>query len=236
MTQAQALQIPFDLGHRTALGREDFFISPANADAVAWIDRWPDWPAPFLVVQGAPACGKSHLAAVWAKRAHAAFITETDLKTQSAPALCARAEHLAIDPIDPMIGDREAETALFHLYNILKEQGRTALVTARLAPAHASFALPDFASRLRAAPLAVIAPPDDELLAALLVKLFDDRQLEIGREALAFVLARMERSFAAARALVDQADRLALSEKRPISVSLLREVISDTESSGIHGE
>lgn len=227
MTQAPARQIPLDLGHRTALGREDFFLSPANADAVAWIDRWPDWPAPVLVVQGPPACGKSHLAAVWAQRSGAAFIDARDLRRESAEALAARAAHLALDPADSVPGDRESETALFHLYNMLREQGRTALLTLRTPPAQISFTLPDLASRLRAAPLAAIAPPDDELLAAILIKLFDDRQLDIGREALSFALARMERSFAAARALVDEADRLALSEKRPISIPLLRRVIGE---------
>lgn len=229
MTQARILQIPLDLGHRTALGREDFFISPANADAVAWIDRWPDWPAPVLVVQGPPGCGKSHLAAVWARRSGADLIGAQDLQRESAEDLAARAEHLALDPAEPVIGDRESETALFHLYNILKEQGRTALVTLRTPPAQMPFVLPDLASRLRAAPLAAIAPPDDELLTAILVKLFDDRQIEIGREALAFALARMERSFAAARALADEADRLALSEKRPISIPLLRRVLENEQ-------
>lgn len=229
MTQARILQIPLDLGHRTALGREDFFISPANADAVAWIDRWPDWPAPVLVVQGPPGCGKSHLAAVWAQRSGAALIGGENLRRKSAEDLAARAEHLALDPAEPVIGDRESETALFHLYNILKEQGRTALVTLRTPPAQMPFVLPDLASRLRAAPLAAIAPPDDELLTAILVKLFDDRQIEIGREALTFALARMERSFAAARALADEADRLALSEKRPISIPLLRRVLENEQ-------
>ena len=41
-----AIQLPLDLGHRPALGREDFLVAPSNQGAVAWIDRWPDWPGP----------------------------------------------------------------------------------------------------------------------------------------------------------------------------------------------
>lgn len=223
-----ARQIPLDLGHRTALGREDFFVSPANADAVAWIDRWPHWPAPVLVVQGPPGCGKTHLAAVWAHRSGAQTVNAPDLSDTGS--LIARAAPLVIDPLDALPGNRQAETALFHLYNGLRERGRTALVTLRRPPAHCAFALPDLASRLRAAPLAAIAPPDDDLLAALLVKLFADRQLEVRHEVVAFALARMERSFAAARALVDAADRLALAEKRPVSVPLLRRVMGGDDA------
>ncbi|MED5423417.1 MAG: DNA replication protein, partial [Pseudomonadota bacterium] len=53
-------QIPLDLKHRTAYGREDFLISPCNQDAAAWIDKWPDWPAPALMLYGPAASGKTH--------------------------------------------------------------------------------------------------------------------------------------------------------------------------------
>ncbi|MEI9984851.1 MAG: hypothetical protein WDN69_17585 [Aliidongia sp.] len=59
----------FEFGHRPALDREAFLVAAANAAAVAWIDRWPDWPAPALVLQGPPASGKTHLASVWRARA-----------------------------------------------------------------------------------------------------------------------------------------------------------------------
>lgn len=229
-----ARQIPFDLGHRTALGREDFFVSPANARAVEWVDRWPDWPAPFAIVQGPPGCGKSHLCAVWARRSGALFIdpcTLADAGAEAAGAL-APGRPVVIDPLDPVLGSRAAETAVFHLYNLFKEQNRTALTTLRLPPAQCAFALPDLASRLRAAPLAAIAEPDDALLAAVLLKLFGDRQIAVGHEALHYALSRMERSFEAARALVDAADRLALAEKRPVTAPLLRRMMEGRDSDG----
>ena len=54
-----------------AMGREDFLVSPSNADAVAWIDRWPDWPGPALVIVGPPGSGKTHLGQVWRQQAGA---------------------------------------------------------------------------------------------------------------------------------------------------------------------
>lgn len=220
-------QIPLDLGFRVAQGREDFFVAPSNLDAVSWIDRWPDWPAPVLVLEGPPGCGKTHLARVWAARTGAAWRGQ---EGQSAETLSAGGGPLVIDPMDPWIGSIESETTLFHLYNILKESGRTALVTLQTSPAAAPFVLPDLASRLRAAPLAAIRAPDDTLLAAILVKLFSDRQIKVGQDVLAYILPRMERSFAAARALVQAADRASLAQKRPVSVPLVREILTGTQA------
>lgn len=222
---AIAEQIPLDLGHRPAHGRDDFLVTPGNRNAVAWIDRWPDWPAPALVLHGPAACGKTHLSAVWKEKTGASIIDSALLTSENADILAGRAEHLVIDHIDPWFGDRAAETTLFHLYNILKETGRTMLLTSRMTPAQAVFALPDLASRLRAAPLAMIDSPDDDLLSAVLVKMFSDRQLQVGCDVIAYILPRMERSFAAAAAIVAAADRLALAEKRAVSIPLIRKVL-----------
>ncbi len=227
---APARQLPLDLGHRSASGREDFLIAPSNRDAVSWIDLWPEWPAPAFVLHGPPASGKSHLAAVWAQRSGALSITPDDLRNQDAGDLSAAAPALVIDGFDSCICDRAAETALFHLYNIAREHGRTLLVTMEAPPARQPFVLADLASRLRAAPAASIQPPDDSLLSSLLVKLFADRQLQVGSDVIAYILPRIERSFAAARDLVTRADAQALAERRNISIPLLRALLESAES------
>ena len=141
-----------------------------------------------------------------------------------------------MDHIDPWFGDRDGETTLFHLYNIMKEENRTMLLTMRMAPTHAAFCIPDLASRLRAAPATAIQTPDDTLLAAILVKLFADRQLQISHDVIMYLLPRMERSFSAAHELVDIADKLALSERRAISVPLMRRVLLERSELAGAGE
>ncbi|QQG35955.1 MAG: DNA replication protein [Micavibrio aeruginosavorus] len=218
-------QLTLDLGHRPASGREDFLIADSNRDAVSWIDLWPDWPAPALILYGPAACGKTHLAAVWSAQAQAVSINPDELCRESADALFARGRHFLIDPVDPWIGDRDAETTLFHLYNLAKENERSLLLTMRVPPVRLTFAIPDLSSRLRAAPGVAIHAPDEMLLGAVLVKMFADRQIQIGEDILSYLLLRMERSFAAARDLVEKTDRLALAEKKPVSLSLIRHVL-----------
>ena len=191
---AASRQYPLDLGHRTAMGRQDFLVTEANRDAVRWLDLWPDWPAPALILYGPPACGKTHLAAVWAAQSGAARLTPAHV-----PADLPESGHLILDEADALIGARESEEALFHLYNRFKEEGRSLLLLLNDPPIRRDFVLPDLASRLRAAPCVSVLEPDDTLLAAVMVKLFADRQLKVGEEVIAYILPRLERSFAAVR-------------------------------------
>ncbi|NCC22209.1 MAG: DNA replication protein [Alphaproteobacteria bacterium] len=233
-----AEQLLLDLGHRTALGRDDFLIAPGNEDAVAWVDLWPEWPAPALVLHGPAASGKSHLAAVWKDAAAARWLKACELSGMNADEISSRDDgHLVIDALDPWIGNEDVERTLFHLYNIFRDRKRSMLVTMRAAPVRQPFVIRDLASRLRAAPAAGIHAPDDVLLSAVLVKMFADRQLRVSDDVLTYVLPRMERSFAAARDLVERADRLALQQKRAISVPLMRMAMAgfDDQDSGGDG-
>lgn len=220
-------QIPFDLEPRRAFGRADFQVGKSNCEAVGWIDRWPDWSAPVLILYGAAASGKTHLASVWQEKSGAVFVKPEQLLEKSAEEIFNLGRALILDGLDPWLGDRSAETTLFHLYNMLKEQKKTMMVTMRMPPSRADFEIADLASRLRAAPAVQIHAPDDMLLASVLIKLFSDRQLSVSNDVITYILPRMERSFAAARDIVALADKRALSEKKPVSVPLLRKVMAE---------
>lgn len=217
-------QIAFDLGHRTAMAREDFLISPSNQDAVAWIDLWPEWPAPALIIYGPVASGKTHLAAVWGQKTGAACVKPDTLNDTSIRQIASSAKHIILEDADNLIGNVETEKGLFHLYNLFKEEKRSILITLNEPPVRRSFALPDLASRLRAAPCVAIREPDDVLLGAILVKLFNDRQLRVGQDVVNYILSRMERSFEEARRIVDEADNRAMVEKRAVTTMLIKTI------------
>lgn len=219
-----AKQIPLALAFRPSLSRGDFFITQSNEAAVAMIDKWPNWGSHLLVLQGAAASGKTHLAAVWQEKTGARKIAAQDIADISHPL-----SPIIIDGVDTWLGDRDFEIALFHLHNIISESQQSLMLTTRAAPSHIDFVLPDLASRMRGGALAQIAPPDDALLAAVLTKLFYDRQIDVGEEVISYILPRMERSFAAARDIVANADTLALSVRGRISVPLMRKVLADMQ-------
>ena len=227
MTQADlGRQSTFDWGVRPALGREDFLVAPCNEAAVAWLDRWPDWPGPALVIHGPPGSGKSHLAEVWRRRSGA---EATDAGT------LAQAEagggHLAARLVIDGLGERIDERALLHAYNSVAERDGHLLLTALSPPAQWPITLPDLVSRLRVAPAVAIGLPDDAMLAALMLKLFADRQIAVAPEVPAYVVPRIERTFEAVASLVERLDRAALARGRPVTVPLVRAVLALDEGS-----
>jgi DnaA regulatory inactivator Hda len=214
-------QLPLDLGFRPALGRADFLIAPCNAAAVAWLDRWPQWPGAALALWGPPGSGKTHLVEVWRARSGAAAIKPGALASARVPQLLGTARAVAVDD-----ADAADEEALLHLYNLLAERQGHLLLAARAPPARWTVRLADLRSRLLASPAVAVEAPDDALLAAVLVKLFNDRQLRVGEEVVAYLLPRLERSFAALGDIVAALDAAALAGRRAVTVRLAREVLN----------
>lgn len=222
-------QLVLDLGHRTARGRSDYLVSGSNAEAVEWIDRWPDWPARALVIWGAAASGKTHLGHVWCDVSGADRISPDDIRCNDAAALRARNVGFFLDDADALAGNRDDEEALLHFYNYLLETEGTLLLAAEKAPAFWPVSLADLSSRMKALHGSGIAPPDDSLLAALLVKQFQDRQLRVGADVVGFLVPRMERSFQAVARIVAAIDAAALERMRPVTVPLARDVLNQMD-------
>jgi chromosomal replication initiation ATPase DnaA len=212
-------QLSLSLGHRESFDRADFLCGPSNETALALIDRWTDWPARAIALIGPEGSGKSHLAAIWAKAAGGRVIAGGAIDSASVPEALSGGT-LAIED-----GEKCDEAALFHLLNLAREQSAYVLLTARRTPASWPTRLPDLASRLRALPVVTLDPPDDALLAAVLVKMFTDRQLAVDQRLIEFLMRRIERSFAAARAAVAELDREAMRLKRPVNRALAADVL-----------
>jgi chromosomal replication initiation ATPase DnaA len=216
-------QLALTLSHNQSFAREDFLCGPSNAVALALVEGWPDWPARTVALVGPEGSGKSHLADIWAAEAGARTISGPALKEASVPGTLATGavviEDLTEDGID--------ERALFHLLNLAREEGAYALLTMRTPPAGWQLSLRDLASRLRALPVVTLTPPDDMLLRALLVKLFSDRQIPVEKNLITYLITHMERSCAAARAVVEELDREALRAKRPVTRAFAADLYRD---------
>lgn len=217
-----AEQLIFDLPRKVARGRSDFFISPSNAYALETVENWRDWPEGKLILTGPRASGKSHLAAIWASESGAATRSAADLAASDLAGL--GDGNLVIEdasiPLSP-----EAEETIFHLHNRILSNGHRLLITAERAPGFWPTQLPDLKSRMMATQLAVLEPPDDGLLCAVLVKHFSDRQLVPPAALITYIAQRMDRSLLAADEIVAAIDAAALRQKRALSQRFVADIL-----------
>lgn len=213
-------QLVLDLPVRTAQGRDSFFEAQSNALALRQIDNWENWAGRKMVLVGPEGSGKSHLAAVWAEMSGAAILSARDVDIRTSG-------HVAVEDVDQIAGNKAAEEALFHLHNAVLGQGNTLLMTGREAPERWGIILPDLKSRILSADIARLGPPDDALLTAVLVKLFDDRQLNVEPDVVTYLTTRIDRSFEAAERVVTRLDEVSMRDRKKISVRLAGNVLKD---------
>ncbi|MGO9722091.1 MAG: hypothetical protein ACLPOA_16275 [Methylocella sp.] len=218
-------QLTLELAPEPGFERENFVVSGSNEQAYAMIERWPDWPDPVLLILGPPGAGKSHLGAIWASIAKAGVQSAAALAAANIEALAA-AGPLLLEDADA-IG--EAETQLFHLINLMRENGMALVITAKAPPDAWGLRTADLLSRLRLAPTVAIGPPDDALMRAVLVKLLIDRQLVIDTSVVGYIALRLERSLDAARTFIDALDREALARQCRISRAIAADVLASLE-------
>ena len=214
-------QLALALEHSESFAREDFLSGACSAAALALIEAWPHWPGNIVVLTGPEGCGKSHLAAIWANIAGARTIAARVLDRLTVPSALATGA-LVIEDLVPQDFD---ERALFHLLNLAREEDAFVLMSARTASAGWTFAIPDLASRVMAIPQVALSAPDDVLLRAVLVKSFTDRQIAVDESLIVYLSRRIERSFAAVRAIVARLDEEAMRRKRPLTRALAVEVL-----------
>jgi len=225
-----ATQLGLDLPARAALGRDDFMVAPSNALALAMIEAWQTWPLHKLVLSGPDGSGKTHLTHVWAAASGARIIAARDLNPETVAD--GTTGPIAVEDVPDTAGDLAAQTALFHLHNLQHAAHLPLLMTGTQAPSLWHMSLPDLQSRIDAAGHAALDAPDDNLLASVLAKLFNDRQLTPRPDVIPYLVTHMERSFDAAGRIVTALDKASLARKKPVTRTLASELLDIDRGDG----
>ena len=195
----------------TAFGREDFFVTDCNRDAATYLDSPDRWTFPFVLIYGDKGCGKTHLAHTFSDNIlQAESLTEGDILQLPMRSVVENVEQVS------------SEQILFHLYNHALANNKQIVFTARVLP---EFHIADLQSRFNAMPQIKILPPDDLLMSAVLCKLFSERQVTVDADVIAYLLKHLQRTFVAMEKVVEIADQLSLSQKRAITIPLIKEAL-----------
>ena len=217
-------QLPMAFPFSPALSREDFIVSSANVEALAFIEQWREWAVPTAGIYGPGGCGKTHLASIWRAMCGAEQLSAKELRTAAVQTQRAR----VIEDVDTSQPTQERDSALFAAMQSAAPHAPL-LLTGVAPPSLWPSVLPDLASRFSALVALSVGIPDEGVLAGLAQKLFADRQLPVPDEVIGHMLLVLERSPAAVRDFVAKADEAALAECRPVNLSLVRRLLAERQ-------
>jgi DnaA family protein len=214
--------------------RLDAFWPGANVPALGGVIDVANGGGAWLYLHGAPGTGKSHLligacrAAIEANRP-ARYVSLAQLPTPRFEAIAAIAAGglLAIDDVQAIVADHEAERVLFDLYNRAKAAKARMAFAAPASPAELGITLPDLVSRLSMCTQYALRPLDDAGRRAMLRLLAGRLGLRLDDEVLDWWFARQPRDPASLVALLQKIDRAALAAQRRITIPFLRELLCE---------
>lgn len=217
--------------HPNFLGEEDFMITPCNQTAYMAIKMWPNWQHFSLNIYGPKSSGKSHLANIWihtiqsslARQIQIPILSSRVINMKNLNKITQEHQYLVVEDLDSNIN----EEAFFHLYNNYNAPNRFILFTSEVPPSKLSLRLPDLRSRLNTIPTVEILQPDDDMLIALIAKLFNDRQIIINQEILEYIIKYTERSFDFVSKLVTEIDEISWAYGRAVSIPIVKEAIKN---------
>lgn len=212
-------QLIFELINLQNFNSEDFYVNENNLEASELIKIWPNWFNGAAIIYGPDKSGKSHLASIWKERSNANIydldnsflLSEVDTK-----------ENMVIDNFHNLSVDDEE--VFFHIYNRTFSNKKNILITLNK-DKFRSIKLKDLESRLNSFSSATIKPPDDILVNALIIKFFQDQQINIDPVVISFIIKRIERDYKAIFNFLKKINQLSLENKSKISIAFLNKFI-----------
>lgn len=228
---AELKQTAFSFYTETKMSSSDYMVSACNQEAFSYVNSWPDWPESGLVIYGPKGCGKTHLAHLFAEKVNEGRIKtlqiplyeSKQIKMNNIEKICNSSDVIIIENLEKNV-DQEA---LFHLFNSFNKKGKYMLWTSDVAPARLNLSLQDLQSRLEMLTAIEIKEPDDIMLRALIVKLFNDRQIMISPEILEYIITNTERSFSYVENLVKEIDEISLAYKSTVNYKIVKEALEN---------
>ena len=199
---------------------EDFYVSKSNYFAFNLINSWPKWEKNFLNISGDKFSGKSHLANIFLKKFKGIKIDANSFKNEKLQEIKIY-ENIILENFDQNID----EVLIYSLFNLIDNDNKYLIINSIIPINQMDFKLNDLKSRTKNCLFAVIEKPDDELMFALILKNFSDRQITIDKKLIDFVIKRIDRSYSKIFEFIYKIDELSLKKKKPIDFKTIKEVL-----------
>ena len=218
MSELNQLLIDFD--YKTNFNQHDFYLSKSNSNAFNLVNRWPDWDKKILNISGEKFSGKSHLANIFRLKSKAFLIKGNEIDNSIFKSIKLH-ESIIIDDFE----ECNEEEILYSIFNLIDQDSKYLLINSLKPINELKYRLPDLTSRSKNCLYAVIENPDDELLFAIILKNFSDRQIKIEKKIINFIISRIDRSYRKIDEFIYKIDELSLKKKKPINLKTIKEIL-----------
>ena len=213
-------QLLFKFNYKQNFNYNDFFVSKSNFYAFKLIEKWPHWEKNILNIHGEKFSGKTHLTNIFLKKNKGKKIKTDQLNEQYLKEFKLY-ENIILDDFYNVPEER----LLYSLFNLVDSDNKYLIINSILPINEIHFQLKDLTSRAKNCLSAKIESPDDELMFAIILKNFSDRQIEIDKKLIDFIIKRIDRSYGKIYEFIYKIDELSLKKKKPIDFKTIKEIL-----------
>ena len=218
MKDLNQLLLEFDLKHNYV--SDDFYVNNSNFFAYNLIEKWPKWEKNILNIHGGKYSGKTHLSNIFLKKNKAYKISAKEFTNDSLKTFKIF-ENLILEDFDENINER----LMYTLFNIADQDNKYIIINSLIPINELNFKLEDFISRAKNCIFAKIENPDDELMFAIILKNFSDRQIKVEKKLIDFIIKHIDRSYEKIYEFVYKLDEISLKKKKSIDFKIIKEAL-----------
>ena len=213
-------QLLLDFNHKKNFNDYDYYVSKSNYFAFNVINKWPKWEKRILNVFGEKFSGKTHLANIFKSKSNALFVDQEKIKDDIFKKIKI-SESIIIDDFN----ENFDEKMIYSIFNFVDQDNKYLLINSEKPINEIKFTLPDMISRSKNCLFAQIENPDDDLIFAIILKNFSDRQIKLEKKIIEFIINRIDRSYSKIHEFIYKIDELSLKKKKPINLKTIREIL-----------
>ncbi len=218
MSELNQLLLNFDI--KRTFNQHDYYVTDSNYFAYKLIDNWPKWEKKILNISGEKFSGKTHLANIFKSKSSALYLHENEIHNEIFKKIKLY-ECIIIDGFSNSID----ENLTYSIFNLVDQDSKYLLINSETPLGEIKFKLPDLISRSKNVLHSRINPPNDELIFAIILKNFSDRQIKLEKKIIEFIINRIDRSYSKISEFIYKIDELSLKKKKPINFKTIKEIL-----------
>ena len=204
-----------------SFNENDYYVSSSNYFAKNIIQTWPKWEKKIINITGEKYCGKTHLSTIFKIKSNALYLYSNKINNNSIKRIKLY-NSIIIEDLDESFDEK----LLYSIFNLVEQDNKYLLISSIKPIDTMKFKLPDLVSRLKNCIIAKIEQPDDDLIYAIILKSFSDRQIKLDNKIIDYIIKRIARSYSKMQEFIYKIDELSLKKKKSINFKIIKEIIN----------